>query len=183
MSDDDLKRLESAVPPPGQNQPPLHLWQPELSGDIDIVIRQDGSWWHEGELIRRQGLVRLFASILRREADAEYYLVTPVEKWRVRVDALPLVVVDFDLDAAGTAGQHLFVTTNTGRRYPLGRDYPLFFPEEEGSAPGDIPAIGLDYGLSAQFNRAAWYRLVEASEEEAGVTGVRSGGLFYPLSA
>ena len=76
--------------------PPLHLWQPDLSGDIDIEIRADGSWWHDGAPIQRESIVRLFASILRREDDGEYYLVTPVEKWRIRVQAHALVVTDVD---------------------------------------------------------------------------------------
>ena len=63
--------------------PPLHLWHPELSGDIDIHITSDGSWYHEGAKITREAIVRLFASILRREEDGEYYLVTPGEKWRI----------------------------------------------------------------------------------------------------
>ena len=59
-----------------ESQPPIHLWHPELSGDIDIIIRANGDWYHEGGLIKRQQLVKLFASILRRESDGEYYLVT-----------------------------------------------------------------------------------------------------------
>ena len=74
--------------------PPLHLWHPDLSGDIDIQITADGSWYHEGEKISRQAIVRLFASILRREDDGEYYLVTPGEKWRITVDVHPLLVTD-----------------------------------------------------------------------------------------
>ena len=182
MSEDDLNRVEHAVPRTEPGQPPLHLWQPELSGNIDILIRRDGSWFHEGELIRRQGLVRLFASILRREADGDYYLVTPVEKWRVRVEGLPLVVVDFDIDRRGAGDQQCTVVTNTGRRYAVGKDYPLFFPDKDEGAVADVPAVGLDHGLAAQFNRAAWYRLVEASEEEGGRAGLRSGELFFPIA-
>ena len=141
-------------------------------------IHRDGSWSHEGSPIRRDALVRLFASILRREADGEYYLVTPVEKWRIRVEELPLLVVDFDLEASGTTRQVLNVTTNTGRRYAVGRDYPLVFPDD---VDGDVPAVALDHGLSALLSRAAWYRLVEASEQRDGVAGIFSSGLFFPL--
>jgi hypothetical protein len=180
VADDALEKLSSQIPSAGDASPgpPLHLWKPELSGDIDIVIRRDGSWIHEGAPIRRQSLVRLFASILRREADGDYYLVTPVEKWRIRVEGLPLLVVDFDLEAAGTDRQTLRVTSNVGRVYAVGRHYPLFFPEDGEDA---IPAVALDHGLAAQFNRAAWYRLVAAAEERDGVTGIASDGLFFPL--
>lgn len=180
MTEDALDKLSSQIPDaahPSSN-PPLHLWKPALSGDIDIVIRRDGSWIHEGAPIRRPALVRLFASILRREADGHYYLVTPVEKWRIRVEGLPLQLVDFDLAAAGTPGQTLRVVSNVARTYTVGRHYPLYFPDcgEEG-----IPAVALDHGLAAQFNRASWYRLVAVSEERDGVQGIMSEGLFFPL--
>ena len=181
MTDERLEKLEASVPRKDPGNPPLHLWQPELSGDIDILIKRDGSWWHEGAPIRRQPLVNLFASILRREADGEYYLVTPVEKWRIKVEGLPLLVVDFDVESQGEDQQRVVVTTNVDRRYTLGRDYPLMFPDEEG-AEDEIPAVAVDHGLIAQFNRAAWYRLVDAAEEEGGRTGLRSNGLFFPLT-
>ncbi len=187
MSDEPLERISEQLG--GENaerknpgSPPLHLWHPELSGDIDILIRRDGSWWHEGEPIRRASLVRLFASILRREADGEYYLVTPVEKWRIQVEDLPLQVVDFDAGESGDTGRFITVITNTGQRYLLGRDYPLFLPETGSEEEGSIPAVGLDHGLSAGFSRAAWYRLVEAAEHRDGCTGVESDGLFFPIA-
>ena len=103
MASDKLEHLSQQLEAgKSVSNPPLHLWQPELSGTIDIVIRRDGSWIHEGTQIKRFALVRIFASILRREEDGEYYLVTPVEKWRLRVECLPLVIVDFELLAAGT---------------------------------------------------------------------------------
>ena len=76
--------------------PPLHLWNPPLSGDISIRINAQGDWYHEGSKIERQSLVNLFASILRREEDGEYYLVTPSEKWRIEVELHPLLIADFD---------------------------------------------------------------------------------------
>jgi hypothetical protein len=124
------------------------------------VIRADGSWLHEGGVIERQPLVNLFASILRREDDGDYYLVTPVEKWRIQVELLPLVIVDFDLQQAAEGEQALVVRTNTDRQYTVNAEHPLFLPE--GSA---IPAVQLDHGLAAGFNRPAWYRLAELCEE------------------
>ena len=156
-------------------QPPLHLWAPELSGDIDIVIRKDGSWIHEGGLIKRASLVALFASILRREDDGEYYLVTPVEKWRLTVECLPLIVDDFDREESGAMRCRL----NTGRSIEVDGDHPLFVPEMP--CAGGIPAIQLDYGLAALFSRAAWYRLAEYCEERDGIAGISAGGQFLPL--
>ena len=173
-----LDELRGQLPKARAGSPPLHLWQPEYSGDIDIVIHRDGHWSHEGSPIRRESLVRLFASILRREADGNYYLVTPVEKWRIQVEALPLLIVDFDLVSETPGGQQLQVVTNTGERYPVGRDYPLIFPDA--GDPG-IPAVALDHGITAQFNRATWYRLVAESQERGGVSGILSDDLFFPL--
>lgn len=140
------------------------------------MIRADGSWLHEGGVIQRQPLVKLFASILRREEDSEYYLVTPVEKWRIQVELLPLVIIDFDLEHPGEAGQELVVRTNTDRQYIVGVEHPLFLPEGSG-----IPAVKLDHGLAAGFNRAAWYRLAELCEETDQGFLLRSSGEPYIL--
>ena len=185
MADEPLDRISEqlggeAAENSQPASPPLQLWHPELSGDIDILIRRDGGWWHEGEPIRRSSIVRLFASILRREADGDYYLVTPVEKWRIKVEGFPLQVVDFDGGESREHGAIITVVTNTGRRYLLGHDYPLFMPEASGEP--EVPAVGLDHGLTAQFNRAAWYRLVESAQERDGVMGVESAGLFFPIT-
>ena len=182
MADDKLELLSQQVPSKDPANPPLHLWQPPLSGDIDIVIHRDGSWSHEGAQIKRMALVRLFASILRREADGDYYLVTPVEKWRIRVEGLPLQVVDFDIENADSERQQVIVTTNTSRHYALGQDYPLYLPDELQGLGEGIPAVGLDHGLAALFSRAAWYRLVDACEERDGQAGLYSGGLFFPIA-
>ena len=106
------------IPEKFQNptQPPLNKWQPELSGDIDIVIKSNGDWYHEGGKIERDSLVSLFASILRREQDGHYYLVTPVEKWRIQVEECALVVVDMDVINQSSAQQQVFFTTNVGRK-------------------------------------------------------------------
>ena len=162
MSKDLEKLAESLGENKNPSQPPIHLWDPDLSGDIDILIRRDGSWIHEGGEIKRQSLVNLFASILRRESDGEYYLVTPVEKWRLRVECLPLLIVDFDLREEGTDSQVLQVETNTGRRYEVGEKYPLFTPDDSISPEG-VATVELEHGLAALFSRAAWLRLVEAA--------------------
>jgi hypothetical protein len=165
------------------SNPPIHLWHPPLSGDIDIRILRDGTWLHEGRPIERASLVRLFASILRREEDSNYYLVTPVEKWRLRVECLPLLIVDFSLEQAGTDQQLLQVRTNTGREYEVGEAHPLFIPADDSvETPVEgIPAVALDNGLAALFSRAAWYRLVELGEDTGQGFGLLSQGHFYIL--
>ncbi len=153
--------------------PPLHLWHPELSGEIDIEIRSDGSWWHEGDPIRRESIVRLFASILRREDDGDYYLVTPGEKWRIRVQAHALLVTDVDREEEGGA---LCATLNTGRRVPISEEHPLYLDP----ACDHVAAMRLAHGLTALFNRPAWYRLVEMADDEGRV---HSGGYTVSLAA
>ena len=181
MVDDKLHALsEQVADRKNPSQPPLHLWHPELSGDIDILIKRDGSWIHEGRPILRPELVRLFASIMRREDDGEYYLLTPVEKWRLRVECLPLLVSDFDLGPGEDGKPVLTVATNTGQKYTVSPEHPLYLPELEGTE--GIPAIKLGYGLAALFSRAAWYRLAELCEASEQGTGVWSSGQFWVIA-
>lgn len=180
MSDDKLQALSEQLPDrKNLSQPPLHLWHPELSGAIDILIKRDGTWIHEGRPIQRPELVRLFASILRREEDGEYYLLTPVEKWRLQVECLPLLVTDFEVMGAEPETQELVVTLNTGRQFTVDSQHPLYLPTIEGLR--SIPAIKLDYGLAALFNRASWYRLAELCEESERGVGVWSCGKFWQI--
>jgi hypothetical protein len=158
--------------------PPLHLWQPPLSGDIPIVITADGTWYHDGGKIERESLVRLFASILRREEDGDYYLVTPGEKWRIQVELHPLMVTDVEVLEEGDLPV-LQAELNTGRKVPIDEEHPLFLEP----TVGDIAAIKLPHGLTALFTRAAWYRLVEMAENIDGVATVTSAGHEFPLTA
>lgn len=145
-------------------QPPLHLWNPSHCGEIDMAIHADGTWWHEGREIKRPKLVQLFASILRREADGHYYLVTPVEKCRVDVALHPLLVVDVDIIT--TEGESsLMLTLNTGGQVPLNAMYPLALEPRAANAA----FVYLDNGLTALFSRSAWYRLVDMADAEGRI--------------
>lgn len=159
------------------DSPPLHLWNPPLSGDIDILIKADGDWYHEGGLITRASLVRLFASILRREEDGEYYLLTPAEKWRIQVELHPLLVTDVEAHREG-GDAVLLLTLNTGKTVVVGEQHPLFLDP----AMDYVAGVKLEHGLSALFNRAAWYRLVDLADEVDGVTCVSSGGIAFSLT-
>lgn len=159
------------------DKPPLHLWQPPLSGDIDIRIAADGSWYHEGGRVERESLVRLFASILRREDDGEYYLVTPAEKWRIQVELHPLMVTDITVMEAQGSQALLQATLNTGKTVAIDEQHPLFLEP----AMGDIAVLTLEYGLSALFTRAAWYRLVDMSTEIEGKPAITSGDYVFKL--
>ena len=174
---DEFEKIEKAAGE-GRNfdRPPLHLWDPPLSGDIDIRIAADGTWYHEGTAIRRESLVSLFASILRREEDGEYYLVTPGEKWRIGVEVHPLIVTDVEL-VGGEDAPILRARINTGKAVDIGEAHPLFLEP----AVGNIAAVQLWHGLAALFSRSAWYRLVEMAREHEGVPAVVSGEYVFPL--
>jgi hypothetical protein len=157
--------------------PPLHLWHPALSGDIPIRITADGTWYHDGGAIQRESLVRLFASILRREDNGEYYLVTPAEKWRIEVELHPLLVTDIT-QGEEAGGPLLQATLNTGTILQVGEEHPLSLEP----TLGDIPVLQLDHGLSALFSRAAWYRLADMARDLDGVPTVVSGRYRFALA-
>lgn len=157
----------------GRGMPPIERWDPPFCGDIDMEIRGDGSWWHEGSVIKRQELVQLFASILMRAEDGHYYLVTPAEKVRIRVALHPLLVVDAE-PVLGSSPEALMLTLNTGGQIPLdGRRQLATEPRA-----ADAAYIALSRGLTALFSRPAWYRLVERIDESGAI---HSAGERFPL--
>jgi hypothetical protein len=161
----------------------LATWKPELSGDIDLRIARDGQWYHAGDPIQREGLVRLFASLLRREADGAYYLVTPVEKWRIRVEQHALLVIDCDRTGNNGDGTW-FALLNTGGRCRIGAEYALHVPggaDAMSVDSADAPWMELPNGLSALLTRAAWYRLVEAATVVDGRATIVSAGVTVDL--
>ncbi|WAC49109.1 DUF1285 domain-containing protein [Asticcacaulis sp. SL142] len=132
---------------------PVELWNPKLCGEIDIVIRADGSWWHEGARIERQSLIFLFAKLLRYDDDG-YYLITPVEKLKITVEDLPFLAVDFDRE-----GETLVFSTDQSERVTLGAEHPLAFDGD------DLwPRIRVRHNLWARVTRAAWYRLIDIAD-------------------
>lgn len=182
MPADLMAQVQSLLAAAGNRKPPLHLWHPPLSGDIDIRIAADGTWYHEGTAFRREALVRLFASILRREGD-EHFLVTPVEKWRIAVEQAPFVAVDCDVLGEGDAQQLVF-TTNVGDRVHAGPGHPLHllrFPGESEAVPG----VAVRDGLQARVARSVYYRLADTafSLDDAGRCGAWSGGVFFVLGS
>lgn len=159
-------------------KPPLEKWHPPLSGDIDIHIDSRGDWHHEGTPIKRQPLVNLFASILRRESDGHYYLVTPVEKWRIRVDDTPLLAVDMEVVGAD-AQQKIFFRLNTDALVPLDKAHCLHI-DDVNNKPH--PILQLDHGLCARLTTSVFYRLVNSAQERGDEIGVFSEGEWFLLS-
>ncbi|HAY99961.1 MAG TPA: DUF1285 domain-containing protein [Opitutae bacterium] len=153
--------------------PPIERWSPAFCGDLDMEIRADGTWWHEGTAIKRPELVKLFASILRRESDGHYYLITPVEKVRIRVALHPLIVIDAE-PLQGSNPEILILTLNTGGQIPLDANHSLAVEP----AAGGAAFVSLDRGLTALFSRPAWYRLVDRLDDN-GI--LHSGEQSFPL--
>ncbi len=156
--------------------PPLERWSPDLSGDIDIRIDSEGRWFHQGARIERASLVSLFARILRRESDLDYYLVTPQEKWRIQVQGYPLRVVA--LEHLLVAGQvTIRATVNNDLAYTLSNAYPIALcPNDEGAF------LQLDYGLCAKLDRPTWYQLCQWVETDAEGLYLDSAGTRFRLS-
>lgn len=158
--------------------PPVHLWNPPFSGDLDISIARDGTWFYLGSPIRRVELVRLFSGILRREGDA-YFLVTPVEKVGITVDDAPFVVVDVAVSGDGGA-QMLRFETNVGDQVTAGPDHPIRVTRDpETGEPS--PYVMVRAGLEALIDRKTFYRLVEIGQHHEGWFGLWSGGAFHRI--
>lgn len=170
----DLGALEQQLGLDSKNQhPPVEQWHPQLSGDMDMVIRRDGTWWHQGVQIKREKLVRLFASILRKEGD-EYFLLTPVEKWRIQVEDRPLLIVMID-----RIDDNIHAITNTGDIVVVGQKHPLLMSELDGVW---VPEINVRANLYARFSRNAFYALAEhAGQDNEGHYYVCSSAARYYL--
>lgn len=161
---------------------PVHLWNPAHCGSIDIHIDRAGAWHHEGRPIRREALVKLFATVLRREPDGSYVLVTPAEKLTIRVDDVPflaveLVVASEEGDAAGA--QAIVLRTNVGDVVTVDAEHPLrVVSDAEG---GLVPYVRVRGGLDARLTRSVVHELAGHFEERDGEIGVVSRGDFFVI--
>ena len=158
--------------------PPVHLWNPEYCGDLDIEIRRDGLWFYLGTPIGREPLVRLFASILKLE-DGRYYLVTPVEKVGIRVQDVPFIAVDAEAGGEGES-QVLTFTTNVGDEVMAGSENPIRV-ERDPVTGEPSPYVHVRRGLEARIDRKTFYRLVDLGVHRDGWFGIWSGGQFFPI--
>ncbi|AFU97624.1 DUF1285 domain-containing protein [Simiduia agarivorans] len=158
--------------------PPVHKWSPPISGDIDIRIDREGRWFHQGDEIRRRPLVRLFASILWYE-QGEYFLVTPVEKWRIQVDEAPLLVIAMRRQGQGQE-QSVSFETATGDKLVLDKSHPLVVEHNAKGEP--LPKVRVRYELDALIHRNVFYELADLADEHPEMGwGVWSAGEFWPL--
>lgn len=161
---------------PERGLPPVHLWNPAHCGRIDIRIRKDGVWMHEGSPIGRPALVRLFSTVLRKDPDG-FHLVTPVEKLAIEVEDAPFLAVRVDRE-----GEALRFTTNVGDMVVAGADDPIRVETDPASGE-PAPYVHVRRGLEARLTRPVFYELVEMAEPRGDRLGIGSGGAWFDLGA
>lgn len=162
--------------------PPVERWNPPYCGAIDMRIRKDGSWWYLGTPIGRPAMVKLFSTVLRRDPDGQFYLVTPVEKLGITVEDAPFLAVEV-------------VSEKQGRQRRLGfrlntDDYVIAGPQNRVRVAIDPrtqeprPYLHVRQGLEALINRSVFYELVDMAlaDAEDGILGLWSNDIFFPLS-
>ncbi len=168
------------------------------ANDLDIRIARDGTWFHQGSVIHRKALVKLFASVLRRDGEGAYWLQTPVEKGRISVEDVPFVAVELSVKGRDR-GQTLSFRTNLDDWVEAGAAHPLRIAAgaaqnaDEGNGDeraGPRPYIEVRDGLEARILRPVYYELAELAVSAPaddgappGTLGVWSGGLFFPLGS
>ena len=161
-----------------QRLPPVAQWNPKHCGHSGMRILRDGTWLHEGSPIGRPAMVRLFSSILRREPEGGFVLVTPVEKLDIDVEDAPFVAVAVHSEGMGQT-RRLAFRLNTGDPVVADAAHPLWVDQRD---DGPHPYVRVRDGLDALIGRAVYYELVNlALEDEGPVTGVWSEGHFFAL--
>jgi hypothetical protein len=180
-----LEGIAAGVPRESKGLPPVEQWNPPFCGDIDMRIAADGNWFYQKTPIGRPALVKLFASILKREGD-KYFLVTPVEKVGLIVEEVPFLAVELKVEQAeqDVLGQVLRFRTNVDDWVEAGPGHALrFSPEATG---GLKPYLHVRRELWAKVTRALFYDLVELGEERdvqgKQMFGVASGGEFFAMA-
>ncbi len=159
--------------------PPVEKWNPTHCGDSEMRIAGDGIWYHQGSPIGRQAMVRLFSTILRREPDGRFVLVTPVEKLDIQVEDAPFVAVELKVEGEGEA-MSLAFRLNTGDLVVAGPDHPLRFDAGPG---GPHPYVRVRGGLDALVVRPVYYELAELAIASGDPAGLWSGGAFFPMES
>ena len=182
--DPTLSRLSAALDGvPKRGLPPVERWDPPYCGTIDIRIAADGTWHHNGSPIRREKLVRLFSTILRREPDGRTVLVTPVESVGITVEDAAFVAVEMAVDGAGEARRISF-RTNVDDLVSVDAEHGLRFEEAPDGALK--PYIHVRRGLWALLTRSLTYDLVDLAEERSvdgeAWLGLWAGGIFHPIA-
>ena len=183
-----IEGLEALLASAAAGSAPVDQWDPPYCGDIGMAIRADGVWTYQDSPIGRMPLVKLFARVLRRDADGRHFLVTPAEKVDVAVADAPFLAVEMQVDGTGEH-QRLTFRTNVDDVVTCGPGHPLRFVEERAGG-GLKPYLRVRGRLDALLTRALYYDLVElaAPGPAAGrgadpdILGIWSSGEWFPLA-
>jgi uncharacterized protein len=174
----DLGQLQKLIDQ--RRLPPVDQWNPERCGHSGMRIARDGTWYHEGAPIRRPAMVRLFATVLRREPDGRHVLVTPAEKLDIEVEATAFRAVEMSSEGQARSRRIAF-KLDSGDALLLGPEHPLTIVETE---HGPSPRVAVRHGLEAELARPVYYELAElALAEGEDPPGIWSGGAWFPLDA
>ena len=160
--------------------PPVEQWHPTHCGDSEMRIARDGTWFHQGSPIGRPAMVALFSTILRREPDGGFVLVTPGEKLDIAVEDAPFVAVEVKSEGEGHARKLAF-RLNTGDLVVTDADHALRFEEHDGEPR---PYLHVRAGLEALVARPVFYELADMALADGGdPPGVWSAGTFFAMAA
>lgn len=171
-----LSLAEIAEMAEAQKLPPVEQWKPENTGDSEMRIASDGSWFHQGDPIQRPAMVRAFSTILRRESDGGFALVTPYQKLSIEVEDAPFIAVEMENEGSGE-DRKLAFRLNTDHLVVANADHPLRFPSDQPQ-----PYLAVRSGLEAVLARPVYYQLVElALEDDLDPFGIWSHGAFFPI--
>jgi uncharacterized protein len=178
-----LEAITGALGRTTKDAPPVELWDPPFCGDLDMRIAADGTWFYLKTPIGRPALVKLFASVLKREGD-KYFLVTPVEKCGISVEDAPFLAVELNMEEIA-GGSVLNFRTNVDDWVACGPEHALRFEPEAGTG-GLKPYLHVRRGLWAKVTRALFFELVALGEEHDidgnAMFGVTSMGAFFPMA-
>ena len=167
----------------GQKHPPVHLWNPDFCGDLDMRIARDGTWFYLGSPIGRKPLIKLFSGVIRLDDDDRYYLVTPVEKIGITVDDAPFVAVEMFIEGEGRE-RIISFRTNVDDIVIMDEDRP-FRLEIDPETKEPSPYVRVRANLEALINRPVFYDLVNLAGEEningEDRFGFWSSGQFFEL--
>ncbi len=175
----DLATLQAQLKDQSPQAAPVHLWDPPFCGDMDIIIKQDGTWCYNGTPITREKLVSLFSTVIKKENN-KYFLVTPVEKVGIQVEDVPFVVINWELK-----DDLLVFTTKEGIQFTVDEEHPVelrFRPEQE----AEIPYVKVRGDLFARLHQNTFYQLVSLGElvdqgNGKALLTVKSGNYAFSL--
>ncbi len=176
LADQSLDDLAARIA--DRAHPPVDAWKPEHCGISEMRIARDGTWYHQDVAIGREAMVRLFATVLRRETDGSHVLVTPVEKLSIVVDGTAFRALTMTMEGEGDA-RRIGFALDSGDAVIAGPDHPLTVID---TPDGPSPRLAVRHGLEAELSRSLYYELAEIALAEAhDPPGIWSNGAFFAL--